>query len=720
MTAKPGSSNIGKLIGCLAIGAVVLIVLVAAIVGAVVFLPGLTRPATPPAAKVNAIVNFIMPLDDSTVPLDRSTAIQVDGLSAQPILSLELWVDGARFASKTIPQTGQTQFFGSWGWMPPSVGDHTLVVRALDAAQHAVDSNPVHVTASAEPTSTIAVNYPVKPGETADSIAKQFETTPQQIVDLNPQLGPASPITPGLTISVPLPIPAAPAAPSSPSTAPGPGAGSPITPSGSITVPNPVPPPGGAGAPSSPSTASIKLETAHLVTTQPMIGVYCYLSVDNAPATRVPAIGFIAFVKSPLEFDLTSSLPALTVAPGQKAITVLLDCWGLSIGPPPALVHLGSATGTVDPAKPNAPLTLTVEKFKLNANLPTLSPYVKGILSHVQLSVPTPFIYPPSGVTDTTDPGACLFCAEAIQNHWLVLKWDWISPPTYVEVSNPQKQYDVIQDIDGYRVYENDYFFQHIRVTATSAGPELKATPFSPPPIPSSSDILLMTLAADRPRCFVVRAYKGSVESTDSNSWCLSGAIPGTQTITLQPSRFRTVRREHDGCSGLCGGAPFSLGGGPTAGEVGYRHWDDGSQDIGTAVRGLVLFDLSAVNGPVWKSTLVYHLDGGTIGGGGLPPISGNWSCASQLMLPTEGWPSSEDFTPADPYLDIRLTDMVNNYYPTDFSTDVTSAVRNWQLYGSNFGFELRGKDEDIGAEDNWTCDSTYSGFQLQVEYFPK
>jgi len=122
----------------------------------------------------------------------------------------------------------------------------------------------------------------------------------------------------------------------------------------------------------------------------------------------------------------------------------------------------------------------------------------------------------------------------------------------------------------------------------------------------------------------------------------------------------------------------------------------------------------------VWNATLNYHLDNGTIGGGGFAPHDGNWSCASQLMLNTQDWSNPQDFIPADPYLDIRLTDTVNNYIPTDFSTDVTSAVRNWQLYGSNFGFTLRGKDEDTGAEDDWWCDSLYSGFQLQVEYFPK
>ena len=122
MTAKSSSSNMGKLIGCLAIGAVVLIVVLGAIGAAILFLPGLTRLATPPAANVNVIVNLTTPLDDSTVPLNTSTSIQAEAIGAQPIASLELWVDAVQVESKTAPQPNQNDFLAFWGWTPASAG----------------------------------------------------------------------------------------------------------------------------------------------------------------------------------------------------------------------------------------------------------------------------------------------------------------------------------------------------------------------------------------------------------------------------------------------------------------------------------------------------------------------------------------------------------------------------------------------------------------------
>jgi len=731
MTAKPSSTKSGRLIGCVAIAGVVLIVIGGAIAAAILFIPGLSSQVSP--ASANLIVNLTLPLDDSTVPLNSSTAIQAEALGTQPITTLELWVDGALFASKTASQSGQKQFFASWGWTPASAGDHTLFVRAGDAAHHVVDSNPVVVTADADANSTIAVNYPVKPGDTAQSVANKFQTTPQQIIDLNPQLNPSNPITPGLTISNPI--------------APGLIISSPITPGLIISVPLPMPaipatsitptvpsapplppPPPPPNPPAAGTPITVTLTTVHLTPSKPVDEVYCYLSLNNGPVERIPPAPNTFIAPTSGVFDLSSYFPSLFLDPGQTSVSVLLDCWGVKGG---TVVYLGQAKQTLN-ASQKGPITLSGADFKLTADTgnPVAKKHPKGF------RVSPDFIYPPTGVSYAGDPKVCsghmnpiaaafggeLLCAGAIADHKMVLVWDWpADKQTYQDAGNPLRIYKVIQNIDGYRVYENDYWFQHTLVKATNVGSLEKVAIFSPPPRPTYKTIIARALNKPLPpRCFVVRAYKGALESTDSNLvGCLDGggAIPGTKTITLQPARFASPFHDHEIRHGAFASfAPAHDG----PGEIGYYHDDTSDYTYQLAQRSLVLFDLSAVDGAVWKATLTYHLQNGTIGGGGLPAMNGNWSCASELMLPTEDWVNPKDFVPADTYLDIKLTDMVNNYFPTDFPTDVTSAVRNWKLNGSNFGFELRGRNEDTGAEDNWKCLSTYSDFQLQVEYFPK
>jgi hypothetical protein len=447
-------------------------------------------------------------------------------------------------------------------------------------------------------------------------------------------------------------------------------------------------------------------------------------------------------VKNPLEFDLTSYLPALTVSPGQKAITVRLDCEGLSMGPPPAFVYLGSATGTIDPSKPNAPLTLIGDQFKLTANLPILSPAIRALM--LEQLVPTPFIYPATDVAVTTSPAVCgshnggILCLGAFTSHMLVLVWDWSSQDTYQDVNHPQKQYDVIKNIDGFHVYENDFFFQHTLVMPTSLGGAVTTTFFNLPPKPSTfSSLFLTTFGANRPRCFVVRAYKGDVESTDSDPACLSGDPPaGTQTIPLNPSRLGRAGNHYSRFKlsvSTCTEKANTLQPG-TETTVGYQHIDDDCYHDNVALRGLVQFDPNDfTHGPVASAILKFRLLGTTFGDNvdgddpnrKIVPIhdESTLSCARELWTATGDWSKGDYSYPGQNVNTLVSGDFLLDLEPNqiDFTKDVTSAVRAWQADpGTNRGFVLKGYNEDTGAEDNDVCMSNYGNFELDLTFFPQ
>jgi len=191
-------------LGCLALAVIVLFG-----GGAVAFLmlvPDVEQQLPPGISSL--VVTLSTPLNDAQVPLNQFTTVTAEALGVKPITALELWIDGVPSETKNAP-AGSTlnQFAASWAWTPASEGEYTLLVRAIDADRNIGMSNIVRVTASKDANVVTSVGVQAKPGDTVASVAQQAKTSPQQIIDLNPQVSPSGTITPGQTITVPIPTP---------------------------------------------------------------------------------------------------------------------------------------------------------------------------------------------------------------------------------------------------------------------------------------------------------------------------------------------------------------------------------------------------------------------------------------------------------------------------------------------------------------------------------
>lgn len=191
------------LIGCVVLAVVILVGGLAAFL---VLAPEV-EDLLPPGVST-LIVTLSTPLNDTQVPLDQFTTISAEALGVKPIVALELWIDGIPAETKNAPAgAALNQFAASWTWTPTSEGEHTLLVRAIDAERNTGMSNIVRVMASKNANTVPRVAYETQPGDTLASIAQQAKASPQQIIDLNPQVSPSGTITPGQTITVPMPSP---------------------------------------------------------------------------------------------------------------------------------------------------------------------------------------------------------------------------------------------------------------------------------------------------------------------------------------------------------------------------------------------------------------------------------------------------------------------------------------------------------------------------------
>ena len=321
----------------------------------------------------------------------------------------------------------------------------------------------------------------------------------------------------------------------------------------------------------------------------------------------------------------------------------------------------------------------------------------------------TDYLDMPANLRRTVDPTECgkyssmfgsLFCPGAIKDPAkIVLVWDW---PAFIFCPEGKTCY---KRVDGYYVFK------------TKGSPGLVKVATIPDPDQKARAVDLVP--GD---CYTVRAYYHSLESADSNEYCLP-PTPGETVLTATAplvransyDRFKSDHADHWYCSGWTGGG---LGGAPSAVplvnlpvEVGNGHyWDPGTDpfpcwDYSYSLgRAGLLFDLSAFKGKyVDKATLTYSA-------GGEPP-----TCASQLLTATEDWTgkTGSDYLPPGDIFEFLPTTMTGDR----FAVDVTKAVRDWQMYGNNFGFVLRSDDEST-ANHTAHCWSMLNDFKLDVKYF--
>lgn len=159
-------------------------------------------------------------------------------------------------------------------------------------------------------------------------------------------------------------------------------------------------------------------------------------------------------------------------------------------------------------------------------------------------------IQPPHSLRTTIDPKLCadkvpggvLFCKTSIEKGDAILVWDW-APPIF-----PPEGALNAEKVDGYHVYK----------TAVGSVPVLVATQ----PDQRSQGQRFAYVTGD---CYTVRAYFATIESADSNSFCLgppedrfeTKVLPGIGHVT--DPRTTIDHATYSCFPGTCGGMSMGL-----------------------------------------------------------------------------------------------------------------------------------------------------------------
>ena len=473
-----------------------------------------------------------------------------------------------------------------------------------------------------------------------------------------------------------------------------------------------------------------------LITVEKIKRLYCYVTIDKLTYIRVPLLedAYIdamspsdldAFKNKVLKnanlsagsgFDLTRYLPMIDPK-GGGASDIKFDCsdWD-SHG------ELGVAEKSVTDAELGKFTVISAQKFSVLGIFGAPNP---GNQSYVTL-------LPPKNLHTTGDPKVCAqhvapendvpkyydVCAGIISMGTVAFVWDGdYSKKTGLCFPGAEKWCTQVSDIDGFRLYRYVDPTGNQEVASTTYNGARQTGAFTPYP-------------TDDQKCFTVRAYKGAIESADSNVVCLKWgqeATTGTKTVNIYPSGMEVycenVIELGTSNAGKCSqfyyvdekNGPLSL----TMGHY-YQQFNDPAEPdlvlywIGS---GIIRFNnlagphviVSEVMGkPIQSASLKYQMTKSS------HQIDGPYSsapCDSSLGVMHEGFGGGS-------YSIIKHP--VHPATWDEISVDVTDVVKGWAQGQPNFGFFLDGAhDGNSAVQVLDDCTATYNNFHLEVTYFP-
>lgn len=169
-------------------------------------IPDLSRQLPPNAVPI--IVTLNGPANGERVGLNLFTTVEAQALGVKSITSMELWIDGTFMQVKT-PSAGSNSnlYTAAWIWTPINEGEHTLLVRAIDADHNVGTSNIVRVNVSKQANQGFEFEYQPQSGETIDSIAENLEINSEEILELNLQITPNQSLDPSQKLTIPIEFP---------------------------------------------------------------------------------------------------------------------------------------------------------------------------------------------------------------------------------------------------------------------------------------------------------------------------------------------------------------------------------------------------------------------------------------------------------------------------------------------------------------------------------
>lgn len=198
-------------------GLLALVILLAGL-SAVLLLARLRQTA--PDRAVGPRVQIRLPSPGSRLRMDNGQAVVIQTSTDEGVGRFELWVDGglARIQVPSNPadglETAPIMPSGQKGnalagvaeipWRVGPPGAHILVARVYDAQGRMGQSRPVVVEAvGSSPVSAVTLALQARQGDTLESLAERWGTTPEEAIGANPGL--TAPLQPGDQVILPVP-----------------------------------------------------------------------------------------------------------------------------------------------------------------------------------------------------------------------------------------------------------------------------------------------------------------------------------------------------------------------------------------------------------------------------------------------------------------------------------------------------------------------------------
>lgn len=391
-----------------------------------------------------------------------------------------------------------------------------------------------------------------------------------------------------------------------------------------------------------------------------------------------------------------------------------------------AAAQAGNSWVTMKAQTPGAQASAPKTPFSVTCTSAT--PVVGKYHYHVSMPSDTgPNIAAPTALNYTNDPTECtsrlggflaaLMCPKILAGgDQLMLIWNW---------SPCSGDANCVQKIDGYHVY-------HPSSGASGyAGRNLIASNSLPTPLATQDkqEAMFEFLSGFKSGdCYVVTAFAGNTESQPSNRFCLAGsAALGAQSVTLNPAQMRSSTTNVKLGTGLVASLETALSG-IVSGDIARQTWNQqlnalhvgyfyntnksisGDSKYNELWRGGIWFDLSSLSGKaVNKATLRFHVARTVLG---IPPLE-NYasSCAAQVGTASRDWWYDTKWIDGDFFSDVSAKG-------PSISVDVTPQVRSWMQGQTNNGFILKGRDENIDAFTEDSCETVYDNAALDIEYF--
>jgi hypothetical protein len=134
-------------------------------------------------------VTITQPFDGGNVFLNDNVTVGVNAATLKPVDHFELWVDGVQTDTLSGEATilDRYMYDVAFRWTPDTLGEHTLVVRAV-GADFTDNSNAVRLTVLSLTTPASGSPYMPTPGDTLDSVADKFGLPPLLLLAANPQV----------------------------------------------------------------------------------------------------------------------------------------------------------------------------------------------------------------------------------------------------------------------------------------------------------------------------------------------------------------------------------------------------------------------------------------------------------------------------------------------------------------------------------------------------